>query len=247
MELGSIFLLLAVILLVGIYVSRPLFQRSDPANKVENSPDQAGDEAVYSARSGAEPDHIRSSLLAEYDRLLNTIQELEFDHTLGKIPPEDYPAQRAALLQAGADVLKKLDVIRAAPAVKDLDVVIPQKGSAAARFASAAQMKLAQDGTGVDRAKANPATAGDHPEPDGAGLEPAVFGAGSADVLSSLGASGLTSTMDNAGAATSETDLDLLIATRRQVRSEKTSGFCPRCGKPVQKSDRFCPKCGKTL
>jgi len=28
---------------------------------------------------------------------------------------------------------------------------------------------------------------------------------------------------------------------------EKSGGFCPRCGKPVQKSDLFCPRCGATL
>lgn len=242
MELGSIFLLLAVILLVGIYISRPLFQRSDPGNKVKNSPDQSGDEAVYAVRSGADPDHIRSSLLAEYDRLLNTIQEFEFDHTLGKIPSEDYPAQRAALLQAGADVLKKLDVIRVVPEVQDLKVVLPQNVSAAARFASAAQMKLAQDGTGAVSTRVE-----DHLEPAGAGLVQVVIGADSADVFPSPGASRQASIVDKVDAAAGETDLDLLIATRRQARTEKTSGFCPHCGKPVQISDRFCPKCGKTL
>ena len=50
-----------------------------------------------------------SSLLAERERLLNALQELDFDFQLGKIPEEDYPVQRADLLHKGADVLKKLD------------------------------------------------------------------------------------------------------------------------------------------
>jgi NADH pyrophosphatase NudC (nudix superfamily) len=54
-------------------------------------------------------DHTISSLLAERDRVITSLQELDFDNTLGKIPAEDYPVQRAALLQRGAEVLKKLD------------------------------------------------------------------------------------------------------------------------------------------
>ena len=42
-------------------------------------------------------------------------------------------------------------------------------------------------------------------------------------------------------------DLEVMIANRRRARSEKAGGFCPQCGKPVQKSDRFCPGCGTTL
>jgi predicted amidophosphoribosyltransferase len=34
------------------------------------------------------------------------------------------------------------------------------------------------------------------------------------------------------------------IANRRRERNEKSAGFCPNCGGPLQKSDRFCPKCG---
>jgi hypothetical protein len=54
-------------------------------------------------------DHTISSLMAERDRVITSLQELDFDNTLGKIPAEDYPVQRAALLQHGAEVLKKLD------------------------------------------------------------------------------------------------------------------------------------------
>jgi hypothetical protein len=248
MELGSIFLLLAVILLVGIFISRPLFQRSEPANRVGNSPQQAGDEAVYIAQSGADSDHVRSSLLAEYDRLLNAIQELEFDHTLGKIPPEDYPPERAALLQAGADVLKKLDAIRAAPQVKDMDEDLSLSVSAVARFASAAQKKLEKDGTmSSDTPVAGPAAP---VSPELAPVAaPVVMDAKGGESANSNGANPQTSRVIQQGTAEIETDTELerLIADRRQARSEKSSGFCPHCGKPVQKSDRFCPKCGTTL
>ncbi|RPJ39959.1 MAG: zinc ribbon domain-containing protein, partial [Chloroflexi bacterium] len=42
-------------------------------------------------------------------------------------------------------------------------------------------------------------------------------------------------------------ELEEMIATRKRERKESAAGFCPRCGKPVQKSDKFCSKCGATL
>jgi len=52
---------------------------------------------------------VRSSLLAERDRVLTALQDLDFDQALGKIPAEDYPVQRAALVSTGAEVLRQLD------------------------------------------------------------------------------------------------------------------------------------------
>jgi len=94
MELGSIFLILALLILVSLFVTRP-FVEANGQHRV-SSPSRA--------------DHDRSTLLAERDRLLNTLQELDFDYAMGKIPDEDYPAQRAALVQRGADILRLLDV-----------------------------------------------------------------------------------------------------------------------------------------
>lgn len=42
-------------------------------------------------------------------------------------------------------------------------------------------------------------------------------------------------------------EYEMLITNRRRVRQEKTSGFCPKCGAPLQKSDMFCPKCGEVI
>ena len=73
MELPALFTLLIVLLLVMYYVSRPLFSRT------------------RGARRDA-PTH--SHLLADRDRVLSAIQELDFDHTLGKIPADNYLSQR---------------------------------------------------------------------------------------------------------------------------------------------------------
>jgi hypothetical protein len=94
MDLGALFLLLALALLVGVIISRPLLFKGT-------------EEPAISANLPEE--HQRSTLLAERDRLLTALQELEFDHNLGKVPEEDYPEQRAALVKSTADVLRQLD------------------------------------------------------------------------------------------------------------------------------------------
>jgi hypothetical protein len=42
-------------------------------------------------------------------------------------------------------------------------------------------------------------------------------------------------------------EIETLIAARRRERSEKSSGFCPKCGRVVVKSDQFCSRCGASL
>ena len=89
MELTAIFLSLAVLVFVGMYLYSPFMERR--------------------ARRVTEEEHELSALMAERDRVINSLQELDFDFKLGKIPDEDYPVQRAHLLQKGADILRKID------------------------------------------------------------------------------------------------------------------------------------------
>jgi hypothetical protein len=91
MELTAIFFSLAVLILVGIYLYAPFMERR--------------------ARRVTEEEHELSALMAERDRVINSLQELDFDFRLGKIPEEDYPAQRSTLLQKGADILRKIDAL----------------------------------------------------------------------------------------------------------------------------------------
>lgn len=94
MEIAAILLTLGVIILVGLYLYAPLLERQTGLATAE--------------------EHELSSLLAERDRVVNSLQELDFDFKLGKIPEGDYPAQRAALLQKGADLLRNIDTLTAA-------------------------------------------------------------------------------------------------------------------------------------
>ena len=89
MDIGAIFFILAVVTLVGMYVGQPYIQRR--------------------GRRATQEDHEYSTLMAEYDRAVTTLQELDFDNALGKVPAEDYPRQRTELLAKGAELLRKLD------------------------------------------------------------------------------------------------------------------------------------------
>lgn len=168
MEITAILVSLALLILVAVYLYAPFVQRR--------------------ARRVTEEEHELSALLAERDRVINSLQELDFDYKLGKIPEEDYPSQRATLLQTGADILRKIDTLAPEPAsAQDVDARIEK--AIAARRADASVVK---------------------PE-------------------------------------VSDDDLEAMIAARRRGHKGKSSGFCPKCGKPVMVSDRFCPSCGKSL
>jgi len=165
MDLSSLFLLLLVFLPVAVFVGWPFLKHWH--DQVESG-------------------HEISSLLAERDRIINAIQELDFDNSLGKIPADEFPVQRKALLQMGAEVLRKLDLLgrsnesnkRGENIAKDL-----------------AQYDSSEPGSGF----------------------------------------------------ISDEDIEEMIAKRRSIQKEKTSGFCPRCGRPLRESDRFCSSCGHAI
>jgi len=168
MELTAILFSLALLILVGIYLYAPFMERR--------------------ARRVTEEEHELSALMAERDRVINSLQELDFDFKLGKIPVDDYPVQRAGLLQKGADILRKIDTLA------------PQTASAQD---TEARLERAIAARRADASTARP------------------------DV--------------------SDDDLESMIVSRRKGRTNKSAGFCPKCGKPVMVTDRFCPSCGKSL
>lgn len=88
MELATIVLLLAVLIIVIMFVAKPFIERWRPESK-----------------DGKDV----SPLLAERDRILSELQELDFDSSLGKIPADEYSSRRTVLLQQGAEVLRRLD------------------------------------------------------------------------------------------------------------------------------------------
>ena len=194
MELiGSFFLVLALAVIVALFITRPF---------LSNTNHKTAGGALLAEQ---EQDHLASSLLAERDRVLNSLQELDFDYTLGKIPQEDYPQQREVLLRTGADVLRRLDSLSVEQSADTAQEAVEDRieAAVAARRADAAQRNTSP----VEQ-----------------------------PVLQAAGANGK-----------GKDELEELIALRKRERKESAAGFCPRCGKPVQKSDKFCSKCGTTL
>jgi NADH pyrophosphatase NudC (nudix superfamily) len=126
MELTAIFFSLAVLILVGMYLYAPFLERR--------------------ARNVTEEEHELSALMAERDRVINSLQELDFDFKLGKVPEEDYPAQRASLLQKGAEILRKIDTLAPQPvSTQDTEARLEKAIAARRADASVARAEVSDD------------------------------------------------------------------------------------------------------
>jgi hypothetical protein len=88
MALGSLLLFLALLIIVSLIVARPLVEGRDDGN---TSPDQ------------------QSHWLAERERVLDALGELDADWQLGKVPEEIYVPQRKALVAKGAKAIEELE------------------------------------------------------------------------------------------------------------------------------------------
>ena len=124
MELTAIFFSLAILILVAIYLYAPFMESR--------------------ARRVTEEEHELSALMAERDRVINSLQELDFDFKLGKIPEGEYPGQRNALLQKGADILRRIDALAShTPSAPDTEARLER--AIAARRADLTTVEVADD------------------------------------------------------------------------------------------------------
>ncbi len=164
MEIEAILLLSAVMLIVFAVIIRPWMPVQNNSGKNRTSRPSTNQQF--------------SVWLAEKERLLNMIQELDFDHETGKIPDDLFNEQRSDLVQSAANVLRQ----------------------------------LAENGY--------------------------IETNHSKRIVEDISKPASTHEYD---------DLDELIAKRRLEKNGKATGFCPKCGNPLQVSDRFCPKCGTTI
>lgn len=88
MDLGSLLLFIALLVICALYVARPLLSEADE----DISPELA-------------------NLQAEHARVLEALLELDADWELGKVPEEIYQPQRQQLLAEGAAVLRALEKV----------------------------------------------------------------------------------------------------------------------------------------
>jgi len=94
MDIGSLLLGLALLLVIAFVVARPLIEHADTAEQAPNAADQ---------------------LLAGREQVLTQLRDLDFDHAMSKINEVDYAAQRAHLVAEGVAILKQLDALGLAP------------------------------------------------------------------------------------------------------------------------------------
>jgi hypothetical protein len=89
MDLASWMAVLAVAILAIAFIARPFIEKDGFAV--------------------TEKGKASSTLLAERDRIITVLQELELDYAMGKVSQEDYQIQRENWVRQGASIMKQLD------------------------------------------------------------------------------------------------------------------------------------------
>ncbi len=89
MDLGSLLVIFALVIIIVGYIARPILERR--------------------AISVTEFSRYDSELQAERDQTLMNLQELDMDHAMGKIPADEYQSRRAVLVARGVKILRELD------------------------------------------------------------------------------------------------------------------------------------------
>lgn len=124
MDVGSLLVGLALLVLVVAYLARPVLERR--------------------GQRVSEEDHTLSVLLARRDRVLSSLQDLDMDYAMGKILAGDYERQRRELVREGAGILRRLDELESA------EDFVPENESARALEArieaQVAALRQARDG-----------------------------------------------------------------------------------------------------
>ena len=100
MTVGSILIGLALLLLVGLFISRPLFK---PERRRTTKPT------------------TRQALMAQKGAILTEIRALDIDFNSGKLPEVDYQQKREELMAEAKAILKQLDALdEAVPAIESV-------------------------------------------------------------------------------------------------------------------------------
>ncbi|MDX1613065.1 MAG: zinc ribbon domain-containing protein [Candidatus Promineifilaceae bacterium] len=105
MTVGSILLAVALLVLAGLYVARPLL------------------ESRYQRRRRRRTS-IRQALLLEKEAILTQLRQLDFDFETGKLPEEDYQRTRAAYMSEAVTVLRQLDELGGGSTVESVEEAV---------------------------------------------------------------------------------------------------------------------------
>jgi len=99
MDIGSILVTLALVLLAAVFISRPLIEGRGTAL--------------------TEEDRQLSASKAELEKVLVSLQEMDMDYAMQKISPEDYQSGRLPLVSRGAELMKEIDQLEGRGASAD--------------------------------------------------------------------------------------------------------------------------------
>ena len=102
MDWGAIFFVLTLVVMAILFLSQPFLDRD-----TKSSPLIEG-QGVDDSRKMRELWRLEE----RRDQLLSALQDLDYDHEMGKIPPEDYESQREGLLVSGVEVIRQIRAIR---------------------------------------------------------------------------------------------------------------------------------------
>lgn len=115
----------AILLLVAAYLVRPFI-----------------DKRAYRSH---DPDPEISALLAERDRILGLISDLDSDYAMGKLDAEEYRSRRAKLVKRGAHLLREIDGLREGQVQEDAESAASERDRALE--AEIAKRRRNQEGT----------------------------------------------------------------------------------------------------
>ena len=95
MTLGPLLLFVALLVVVALFVARPLVEADADIEDLG--------------------DPVASQWVAERERVLDALTELDSDWHMGKVPEDIYQEQRDMLLATGAKALEQLDRLTSKP------------------------------------------------------------------------------------------------------------------------------------
>jgi hypothetical protein len=102
MSFASFLIVALIFILTGLFILRPFLVKSETKGRSSSS--------------------LYDSLIAERERLLSAIEELELELDLKKISEKEYSRNRDLLLVEAAEVLKKIDKYQKKHKIKDVDI-----------------------------------------------------------------------------------------------------------------------------
>ena len=238
MDIASLLLGLALLLVVVFIVARPLIESHELRQR---EPGPADD------------------LWYERERILLALRDLDFDYATGKLLDDDYLAPRAELVAQGAAILRQLDALGASPppAVGHAPAANapgraarkPQVAGAAPRPARDAASNGGDAEAEIERAIARLRDGRGHPPSSSADTAAdAEIEAAAAQRRSSAQIAGVNAAKSAAPAATGGNAAGAGAATQPPARPQETTAvLCPECSTPAQPGQTYCGRGGAAL